>query len=112
MAWTVPKVQKNIAQSFLKLVDHETWIWHAFFGIFGSYNDISVLQRLPLMTHIALGEGTPMGFEANIHKYDYVYYHADGTYPRWCTFKKPVAKPKGKKKVDFHNTHAAARKEV
>jgi hypothetical protein len=25
---------------------------------------------------------------------------------------KPVVKPKGKKKLDFHNAHAAARKDV
>jgi hypothetical protein len=36
----------------------------------------------------------------------------DIIYPRWSTFVKPVVKPKGKKKLDFHNAHAAARKDV
>jgi hypothetical protein len=34
------------------VANHETWIWHAFFGMPGSCNDINVIQRSPLMTRI------------------------------------------------------------
>jgi hypothetical protein len=64
------------------VADHETCIWHAFFGMPGSCNDISVLQRSPLMTRLAMREGTSVEFEANGHKYNYGYFLADGIYPR------------------------------
>jgi hypothetical protein len=51
-------------------------------------------------------------FEANGHKYNYGYFLADGIYPRWQTFVKPVIQPRGKKQIQFHNTQVAARKDV
>ena len=94
------------------VADHETWIWHAFFGMPGSCNDINVLQRSPLMTRIAKGETPPVQYVANGQTYNYGYYLADGIYPRWQTFVKPVVKPLGKKEVDFHSAQAAARKDM
>jgi hypothetical protein len=64
------------------------------------------------MTRIALREGPLVEFEANNHKYNYDYFLADGIYPRWKIFVKPVIQPKGKKQIQFHNTKAAARKDV
>jgi hypothetical protein len=64
------------------------------------------------MTRIALREGPLVEFEANGHKYNYGYYLADGIYPRWQTFVKPIKKPKGKKQCSFHNAQAVARKDV
>jgi hypothetical protein len=58
------------------VADHETWIWHAFFGMPGSCNDINVLQRSPLMTRLAMREGPVVEFEANGHKYNYGYFLA------------------------------------
>jgi hypothetical protein len=54
-------------------------------------------------------EGFPV---ANNHTYNYGYYLADGIYPRWQTFVKPVKYPTGKKKLMFHNAQASARKDV
>jgi hypothetical protein len=51
-------------------------------------------------------------FEANGHKYNYGYFPADGIYPKWQTFVKPVVNPKGKEKTQFHDTQAAARQDV
>ena len=87
-------------------------IWHAFFRMLGLCNDVNVLQRSPLMTRIALREGPEVEFEANGHKYHYGYYLADGIYPRWQTFVKPVVQPTSKKQLKFHNAQAAARKDV
>jgi hypothetical protein len=41
-----------------------------------------ILQRLSLMTRIAIGEGLPMESEENGNKYNYGYYLADGIYPK------------------------------
>ena len=78
----------------------------------GSCNDINVLDRSPLFAKLENGEAPPVTFEANGRTYNYGYYLADGIYPRWSTFFKPVAKPKGKKELVFHNAQAAARKDV
>jgi hypothetical protein len=57
MAWTIQMAKKDSTIILEAVADHETWIWHAFFGMPGSYNDINVIQRSPLMTMIALREG-------------------------------------------------------
>ena len=69
----------------------------------GSLNDISVLNRSPLMNKTTNGETTPVEFVANGHTYNYGYYLADGIYPRWQTFVKTLTAPQGKKDLDFHN---------
>jgi hypothetical protein len=94
------------------VADQETWIWHAFFGMPGSCNDINVLQRSPLFAKLAMGETPPVEFVANGRTYNKGYYLADGIYPKWATFVKPLAKPEGKKELDFHYAQAAARKDV
>lgn len=78
----------------------------------GSCNDINVLHRSPLFTKLANREQTPVTFQANGRTYNFGYYLADGIYPKWGTFIKPVSKPQGKKELYFHNAQAAARKDV
>jgi hypothetical protein len=56
--------KKDATIIFEAVADHETWIWHEFFGMLESCNDINVLQRSPLMTRLALREGPLMEFEA------------------------------------------------
>jgi hypothetical protein len=64
------------------------------------------------MNKIALGETPPVKFQANSHTYNYDYFLADIIYPRWQTFMKKIHKPSGKKKLQFHNAQAVARKNV
>jgi hypothetical protein len=54
----------------------------------------------------------PVEFEANNCKYNYGYFLTDDIYPRWSTFVKLVVKPKGNKKLDFHNAYAVSRKDI
>ena len=53
------------------VADQETWIWHAFFGMSGSLNDINVVNRSSLMNKIANGELPPVQFVANGRTYNY-----------------------------------------
>nr|XP_020195838.1 uncharacterized protein LOC109781661 [Aegilops tauschii subsp. strangulata] len=85
---------------------------HAYFGMPASCNGINVLDRSPLFAKLANGEAPPVTFDENGRTYNYGYYIADGIYPRWSIFVKPVAKPEGKKELVFHNAQAAARNNV
>ena len=104
---------KNDAIIILEaVVDQETWIWHAFFGMPRSCNDINVLQRSPLFAMLANGESPPVEFESNGRTYHYGYYLADGIYPKWATFVKPITNCQGRKELQFHNAQTLARKDV
>ena len=50
------------------------------FGLPGSLNDISVLQRSHLFARHASGDPRAWNFTLNDHEYDIGYYLADGIY--------------------------------
>jgi hypothetical protein len=51
-------------------------------------------------------------YQLNGKTYTMGYYLADGIYPKWDTFVKPLVVPEGKKESDFHSAHVAASKDV
>ncbi|XP_047949293.1 uncharacterized protein LOC125195140 [Salvia hispanica] len=65
------------------IADHRLWIWHAYFGVAGSNNDINVLNSSYLFTEQCNGNGPTIEFTVNGRKYHMGYYLADGIYPRW-----------------------------
>jgi len=56
-------------------------IWHAFFGLPGSHNDINVLHRSPVFDDLANGNAPEVEFTMNGNIYSMGYYLADGIYP-------------------------------
>jgi len=56
----------------------DLWIWHAFFGMSRSHNDINVLHRSPLFDNLAEGRASEVNFSVNDHDYSMGYYLADG----------------------------------
>jgi hypothetical protein len=93
------------------VADKDIWIWHAFFGMPGSHNDINVLHRSSLFARLADGEAPKVNYTIN-NEYTMGYYLADGIYPSWATFVKAIPEPRGNKKKYFAIAQEACRKDV
>ncbi|XP_074364123.1 uncharacterized protein LOC141704860 [Apium graveolens] len=52
------------------IASKDLWIWHAFFGLPGSLNDINVLDRSNLFQELAEGRGPEVRYTINGHKYN------------------------------------------
>src|SRR6266540_6085467 len=90
----------------------DLWIWHAFFGLPGSLNDINVLNRSPLFDRLAKGEAPAVNYTINGHNYDMGYYLVDGIYPTWSTFVKTIKAPANLKDKIFSAAQESQRKDV
>lgn len=94
------------------VASHDLWIWHAFFGIPGSNNDINVLNRSTLFTEVVHGRAPEVSFVVNGNEYKMGYYLADGIYPEWATFVKTIHLPQCAKDSCFSKHQEGARKDV
>jgi hypothetical protein len=92
------------------VASQDLWIWHAFFGMPGSLNDINVLNRSPIFAALAKGHTAPVNFTINGHEYTMRYYLADEIYPNWSTFVKTIPKPLGAKRKYFASKQESARR--
>ncbi|XP_059635917.1 uncharacterized protein LOC132278114 [Cornus florida] len=64
----------------------DLWIWHAFFGMPGSNNDINVPDYSPVFYSIVTGQILPVNFIVNGHYHTMGYYLSNGIYPKWANF--------------------------
>jgi len=94
------------------VASQDLWIWHAFFGMPGSLNDINVLDRSLIFAALAEGQTAPVNYTINGHEYTMEYYLADEIYPNWSTFVKTIPRPLGAKRKYFASKQESARKDV
>jgi hypothetical protein len=87
-------------------------IWHSYFGMPGSHNDINVLQRSPVFDDLANGRAPVVNFTVNGNEYNMGYYLADGIYPDWATLMKSVSSPLGNKRKWFSERQESCRKDA
>ncbi|XP_004305840.1 PREDICTED: uncharacterized protein LOC101293707 [Fragaria vesca subsp. vesca] len=62
------------------MTSYDTWIWHAFFGLPGSLNDINVLEQSHLFNDVSRGETPQVSYEVQNRHYGQCYYLVDDIY--------------------------------
>ncbi|CAL2252951.1 unnamed protein product [Prunus armeniaca] len=85
------KCQKSII--FEAVAGFDTWVWHAFFRVAGSQNNLNVLGQSPVFNDVLKVEAPNITYQINNTIYQTGYYLADGIYPRWTTFVKSILNP-------------------
>ncbi|CAL2257216.1 unnamed protein product [Prunus armeniaca] len=60
----------------------DCWVWHAFFGVVGSQNDLNVLGQSPVFDEVLRGHSPQVTYQINNTVYSGAYYLADEIYPR------------------------------
>jgi hypothetical protein len=81
------------------VASYDLWIWHAFFGLPGTLNDINILDQSPIFQQLQEGEGVTVSYKVNGSQYNTGYYLTDGIYPPYSTLVQSISKPQGKKKI-------------
>jgi hypothetical protein len=94
------------------VASYDLWIWHSFFGMAGSNNDINVVHRSSVFSRLTECTAPHIFYEINGNPYDKGYYLADGIYPSRATFVKTVCNPADEKCKKFAKEQEAARKDV
>ncbi|XP_074367392.1 uncharacterized protein LOC141707871 [Apium graveolens] len=82
---------------FFGVASSDLWIWHAFFGVVGSNNDINVLDRSPVFDDLLQGRAPKVNYTINANNYNMGYYLTDGIYPEWATFVKTIPRPQNER---------------
>jgi hypothetical protein len=91
---------------------HNLWIWHAFFGLPGTLNDINVLDRSPVFEQCQDGINPSFQYFVNGNRYTLGYYLTDGIYPKYATLMQTIPDPQGKKNRHYAKMQEAYRKDV
>ena len=94
------------------VADQDLWIWHLFFGMPVSNNDINVLQQSDLFDDIIHENVPPCHYQVNDNDYHMGYFLSDGIYPKWATLLQAPRKPVHMKECHFKMRQESVRKDV
>ncbi|XP_026460046.1 protein ALP1-like [Papaver somniferum] len=104
---------KRVPTLILEVVASKNlWIWHAFFGMAGTNNDITVLDRSPLFNDLVNEVAPPCQYTVNGNIYDMGYYLSDGIYPPYATLMQTISDGTTRKERFFAKRQEAVRKDV
>lgn len=88
------------------------WNWQAFFGVPGSNNDVTVLDRPPFVRDMFRGNSNDMKFTINEVEYSRYYMLADGIYPSWSCFVRSIHEHVDQNRADYTKTQETCKKIV
>ena len=95
------------------ICDRSLWIWHAFFGMPGSLNDINVFEASPIINKIASGVfPPPCEYRIGGVRRNKPFWFSDGIYPRAPFFISSIAEPTTMKQKLFASIQEAIRKDI
>jgi hypothetical protein len=94
------------------VASHDLWIWHAFFGLPGTLNDINILDRSPLFQRAQDGTGPSVSYKVNGKTYNQPYYLSDAIYPKYSTLIQSISEPQGQQNKHFAKMQEAYRKDI
>ncbi|XP_071694533.1 uncharacterized protein [Rutidosis leptorrhynchoides] len=83
------------------VASYDNWIWHAFFGVSGSDNDLNVLSASDLFNSMLNEEIEDIPFTANGVEYKRGYYFADDIYLGWVSLVKTFSSANDQKCTYF-----------
>ncbi|GJX78053.1 ALP1-like protein isoform X1 [Tanacetum coccineum] len=94
------------------VASYDLWIWHAFFGVAGANNDLTVLNNSSLFDDLLDGIDPVAPFECNGVTFEKGYYLADDIYPQWASFVKSFTVASSEKNVLYKRKQEGARKDI
>ncbi|GJV40051.1 putative RNA-directed DNA polymerase [Tanacetum coccineum] len=93
------------------VASYDLWIWHAFFGVAGANNDLTVLNNSPLFDDLLDGIDPVAPFECNGVTFEKGYYLADA-FTKWASFVKSFTVASSEKNVLYKRKQEGARKDI
>ncbi|KAK3229771.1 hypothetical protein Dsin_001652 [Dipteronia sinensis] len=94
------------------IADYDMWIWHAYFGLPSTNNDINVLEASHPFANLTHGIAHPTHYFIQGKEYNMGYYLADGIYQKWSTLVQTIHDTCGLKKKLFAMKQEGCRKDV
>ncbi|XP_071739424.1 uncharacterized protein [Rutidosis leptorrhynchoides] len=94
------------------VASYDNWIWHAYFGMAGSNNDLNVLNASPLFDSLLTDTAPQVPYEIGDVDFDRGYYLVDGIYPSWASLVKGFSSVVDEKRKYFTKKQSAACKDV
>ncbi|GJR42516.1 ALP1-like protein isoform X1 [Tanacetum coccineum] len=91
---------------------YDLWIWHAFCGVAGANNDITVLNNSPLFDDLFDDIAPVAPFKVNGVTFQQGYYLVDVIYPQWSSFVKSFSVANSEKNALFKQKQESAQKDV
>ncbi|XP_070665202.1 protein ALP1-like [Malus domestica] len=107
--WMAKRLQRKVEKA---VASYDTWIWHAFFGVPGSQNYITVLGRSPLFNRLTEGKTPQLDYYINDRQYNMEYYLVDDIYPKWAKIVQAIPNPRNDAEKLFTLHQEAYQKDV
>ncbi|KAJ9564955.1 hypothetical protein OSB04_000921 [Centaurea solstitialis] len=111
---TVPEAKHGFhcMLSSIDLTSHDLWIWHVYFGVVGSNNNINFLNQSLIFNDVYDGKAPNYPFDVNGVTYKHEYYLANGIYLKLPTFIKAFMCSHDDKRKNLKSAQESVHKDI